>query len=113
MATTTLGIDRLEVVGESNYQKNIKKVRRNAPLLLELHAEPKNPHDKNAVKVVARHSFGRVLLVGYLSRSDAKKYQPKVIAARKAGQIVQLPARVFGGTKQQPSLGVWMGEDYV
>lgn len=111
VSTTTLGIRDQEIVGEASYQKNIRKIRRLNPLMVELQPERRNKHDKNAVRVVVRKGW-RYLVVGYLSRSAAQRWQPRIIAANKAGQTVELPARLFGGTKQKPNYGIWIGEDH-
>lgn len=111
VTTTTLGIRVMEPVGEASYQSNLRKLKRVTPLTAELQPEPRNKHDKNAVRVVVRKGW-RTLLVGYLPRGLAKKYQPQIIAANKAGQTVELPARLYGGTRDKPHLGIWLGEDF-
>lgn len=114
MQPVTLGISRLIVVGESNYQRKIKAAARKAgvdPLYAELVAEPRNKFDRNAVRVdllVGNKSY----TVGYLPRADAALYQASVLEAKRARQRVVLPARIFGGTREKPSLGVWIGEQY-
>lgn len=111
VGTTTLGIRRLSVVGESFYQDNIRKFKRRKNLIATLTPDRRNKHDKNAVRVTIRRTI-RSLQVGHLSREDAKKWQPVIIAANKAGDVVELPARLTGGTKAAPTFGVVLGESY-
>ncbi len=108
---TTLGILNLSVVGEASYQRALKSARRFAksqPLYVRLKAEPRNQYDKNAVRVDVLLGW-RKPTVGYLSRSDAKKYQQLV---RKAKEPVVLPAKLFGGTREKRHLGIGIGEDF-
>lgn len=112
MASVTLGIQSLDVVGESHYQRAIKKARR-APgqIYAELIPEPSNPYDQNAVRA-AIWLGTRQLTVGYLARANARKLQPQILRERQQGNRVVVPAQIFGGTLDQPSLGVWVGERY-
>lgn len=78
---------RLEVVGESNYQKALAKIcggqsedGANLFVLAELVPEPDNPHDPRAVRVDIRG-----LTVGYLPRESAARYRPP--APRSTGII--------------------------
>lgn len=96
----------VDVVGESAYQQQIRKVRDavaqhqgdNPWFLVRFTVDPSNPHDKNAVKVTA---WGKT--VGYLPKAAAKKAQPRL--AKTGGEQVGV-ARLMGGTKDKPSFGV-------
>jgi hypothetical protein len=92
----------LEVVGESHYQDNLwrlvggrgfpdERVRVDAVAVLA--AETDNPYDANAVAV-----WVRGLKVGYLSRADAQRYQPGLLALqRKHGMPIALAGVIVGG----------------
>jgi hypothetical protein len=78
------GREDLEVVGEASYQDNLwRMVRgRHSPdgrvreeVYAVLSAEPANPYDANAVAV-----WIQGLKVGYLSREDARRYRPGLLA---------------------------------
>ena len=76
---------RVNVVGESNYQPAIRAACGWKPgqdtrfeCFAELVPEPTNPHDPNAVMV--RIDGQRV---GYLSRQDAKELGPVIVAGIK------------------------------
>ena len=74
----------LEVVGEASYQDNLWRVvgghgASNDRVRVEVHAvlvaETDNPYDANAVSV-----WIQGLRVGYLSREDARRYRPGLLA---------------------------------
>ena len=78
------GRDDLEVVGEASYQDNLWRIvgGRHSPdgrvredIYAVLAAEPDNPYDPNAVAV-----WIQGLKVGYLSREDARRYRPGLLA---------------------------------
>jgi hypothetical protein len=78
------GREDLEVVGEASYQDNLWRVvggpgspndRVRMEVYAVLVAEPDNPYDANAVSV-----WVRGLKVGYLSRDDARRYRPGLLA---------------------------------
>lgn len=76
------------VVGESNYQKNIKKVEKlkeksdTATNTAILKYENNNPHDEKAVVVIMEG-----YIVGYLSREDARKFRKKINNLIKRNEI--------------------------
>lgn len=96
----------VDVVGESSYQGQIKKVREAVAqhqgsdpwFVVRFIAEPTNKHDPNAVKVVA---WGKTL--GYLPKAAAKKAQAKL--KQSGGQQVGV-AQLMGGTRDKPNFGV-------
>ncbi len=72
----------LDVVGESHYQDNLRRVcgRPTAQgedrwVSATLKPEPHNPHDPNAVVILIGNRP-----VGYLARDDARHWQPKLPA---------------------------------
>ncbi|MCK9521115.1 MAG: HIRAN domain-containing protein [Dehalococcoidia bacterium] len=104
---------RVEVVGESRYQRALTRIaggkRRESQLIrtnAELRREPDNVHDRNAVQVLIA---GEV--VGYLPRSEAEQY---------AGPLDELPdggwpcdAEIRGGWQSEQDEGhfgvvVWL-----
>ena len=72
--------------------------------------EPDNPYDANAVSVWANG-----LKVGYLSRDDARRYRPGVLALqRKHGMPIALPGAIAGGGMRENGpglLGVFLRHD--
>lgn len=54
--------------------------------------EPRNPYDRNAVRVEV---FGR--LVGYVPRDDAAEMSPILLALRNSGTLVASRAEIVGG----------------
>jgi hypothetical protein len=104
--------ERVNVVGESNYQPAILKacgakvgegVRYEC--LAELEPEPTNEYDPNAICVKIE---GRC--VGYLSREDAVKYGPAIKGAVKKGQPLCVSAVVAGRGEgaETTNLGVFL-----
>jgi hypothetical protein len=95
----------LEIVGEAAYQDHIRQLNRRAgggDLEILLRPEPRNPHDPNAVAVLAD---GKP--VGYLPRKMAAAWQPSILAANANGFIVAGVASVFGGHDGAPNQGVF------
>lgn len=107
---------RLALVGESAYQQNISRAARGAtigagfadhlPVVALLVPEPENRHDRCAVRVDL--AVGHALeTVGYLSRADARSYQPELLRLREAGVVGSCPGRVTGGGPHR-SYGVYL-----
>lgn len=102
----TRDLVHIDVVGESNYQSQLRKLRAAIEqhqgddpwFIVRFTAEPHNPHDPNAVKVTA---WG--LLVGYLPKARAKKARKTLDIV--GGQQVGI-AQLMGGTPAKPYLGV-------
>jgi hypothetical protein len=89
----------LSAVGESLYQPALRRVARSGRVCwATLISEPTNPFDANAVVVQIQNE-----VVGYLTRSDARRYQPRLRALE---QPLQVPAKLIGGTRDRPSFGV-------
>ena len=109
----------LEVVGESRYQENLWRLaggRRNPeervrlPVCAVLVPETDNPYDSNAVSV-----WVDGLKVGHLSRDDARRYRPGLLALqRERGMPVALPGVIVGGGMRADGpgrLGVFLRHD--
>jgi hypothetical protein len=105
------GMDCVDVVGESRYQSAISAITgRKGDDEVEwegvaaLLAEPDNPADENAARVIAG---GRQ--VGYLSRRDAIRYASAIQAAARQGKIIAGDARIYAfppERAQTPNAGV-------
>jgi len=100
----------VDVVGESNYQPAIKgavsvgeRYSEFTELWVCLEPEPTNPVDSNAVRV---HFAGRTL--GYLSRADAKSFRATHQNAVATGRPIFCRARAFGGSRNKPTIGVFL-----
>jgi hypothetical protein len=108
-ATVYLGSETLEVVGESQHQEALWKIvggfRRDPvshPVEAVLLAEPDNPKDANAIRVLIG---GR--LVGYLSREDAAVYLPGLVRLMRACPTgyVALKGQIIGGGPRGEGIG--------
>src|SRR6266516_2797636 len=92
----------LEVVGEASYQDNLWQAvggrsaaadRVRVEVYAVLVAEADNPYDPNAVSV-----WVQGLKVGYLSRDDARRYRPGLLALEnKYGKPIALAGAIVGG----------------
>jgi hypothetical protein len=95
------------IVGESHYQTALRDVLgslgRNEECQAELLCEDNNPYDSNAVAV-----FIRGHKVGYLSREVAPVYRAIIRKGGFGRATGKCRARLFGGTKSKPSIGVWI-----
>jgi HIRAN domain len=112
------GNDDLEVVGESDYQKNLWRLvgprwpdeRVRHPVCVVLIAEDDNPYDANAVAV-----WVQGLKVGHLSRANARRYRPGLLSLqRRYGQPVALNGVIVGGGIREDGpgrLGVFLRHD--
>ena len=97
---------RLAIVGESNYQPELR-------LCVDcddwgcfgtaalLRTEPENPYDKNAVAVIL--STG---CVGYIARDDLPKWRPFVAAQEELGRVPVVTASIIGGGEHD--YGLWL-----
>src|SRR6266508_2640050 len=109
----------LEVVGEASYQDNLWRVvgGRSSPedrvrvdVYAVLVAETDNPYDANAVSV-----WVQGLKVGYLSRDDARRYRPGLLALEnRHGTPIALAGAIVGGGMRADGpgrLGVFLDHD--
>jgi hypothetical protein len=89
----------LGAVGESQYQPALQRAARSGRICwATLLPEPDNPFDANAVAVQVGGET-----VGYLSRTDARRYQRRL---RVLIAPIQVPAKLIGGTRGKPHFGV-------
>jgi HIRAN domain len=113
------GREDLLVVGEANYQDNLWRIvgatsspndRVRMEVYAVLVAEPDNPYDANAISV-----WVKGLKVGYLSREDARRYRPGLLALeQKHGQPIALAGAIVGGGMRADGpgrLGVFLDHD--
>lgn len=110
----------LEVVGESNYQNELWRAvgsskpqdRVRVDVVAVLVAETDNPYDPNAVSI-----WVNGLKVGYLSRADAERYRPGLVALEsRYGKPIALPGVVAGGGMREDGpgrLGVFLRHEPV
>ena len=104
------------IVGEGHYGVELRRIagtrqRRgeSVEFSVTLQPEPTNPYDPQAVVVLSDHRK----TIGYLSREHAAEYGPVFAALAAHGQIAQCKAKMFGGTKAKPNIGVWLDIDPV
>jgi hypothetical protein len=115
------GREDLDVVGEASYQDNLWRIirERRSPdgrvreeVYAVLAAEPDNPYDANAVAV-----WIQGLKVGYLSREDARRYRPGLLALeRQHGKPIALAGAIAGGGMRADGpgrLGIFLEHDPV
>jgi hypothetical protein len=113
------GQQDLEVVGEASYQDNLWRIvggssSPNDPVRMEVYAvlvaETDNPYDANAVSV-----WVKGLKVGYLSREDARRYRPGLLALEQQhGKPIALAGAIVGGGMRADGpgrLGVFLDHD--
>ncbi len=112
------GAEDLEVVGESYYQPNLWHLARAHPgkqrvrenICAVLVAEDDNPYDPDAVAV-----WIDGLKVGHLSRENAQRYRPGLLAQQEAqGMPIALPGVITGGGIRSDGpgkLGVFLHHD--
>jgi hypothetical protein len=113
------GREDLEVVGEASYQDNLWRVvggrgssndRVRVEVYAVLVAETDNPYDANAVSV-----WVQGLRVGYLSRYDARRYRPGLLALEQQhGKPIALAGAIVGGGMRADGpgrLGVFLDHD--
>lgn len=98
----------VDVVGESNYVDNIRKIARgrtesfaNATLVLE----PDNRYDKNAVRVDISG-----LTVGYISKDEALNYHPLLKFLNSSGTKMTFPSRMYWDGEEVGSVSLQIDE---
>ena len=98
----------VDVVGESNYVDNIRKIARgktesfsNATLVLE----PSNRYDKNAVRVDISG-----LTVGYISKDEALNYHPLLKFLNSSGTNMTFPSRMYWDGEEVGSVSLQIDE---
>jgi hypothetical protein len=113
------GREDLEVVGEASYQDNLWRIvgghnypddRVRVDVYAVLAAESDNPYDPNAVSV-----WVKGLKVGYLSRDDARRYRPGLLALEQQhGKPIALAGAIVGGGMRADGpgrLGIFLDHD--
>ncbi len=113
------GRENLNVVGEASYQDSLWRAvggrglpedRVRVDVVAVLVAETDNPYDANAVSV-----WVQGLKVGYLSRDDARRYRPGLLALeQKHGKPIALSGAIVGGGIRADGpgrLGVFLDHD--
>lgn len=94
-----VGIYPVDAVGESHYQKNLRRAvggeysKDGAYVEKSATLRPyKSPHDANAVQVLIDN-----LPVGHLSRQDAPRFRQRLVAAGLGTAATSCPALIVGG----------------
>jgi hypothetical protein len=113
------GQEDLEVVGEASYQDNLWRIvgghgasdeHVRVEVYAVLVAEADNPYDPNAISV-----WVQGLKVGYLSREDARRYRPGLLALEQQhGKPIALAGAIVGGGRRADGpgrLGVFLDHD--
>jgi hypothetical protein len=97
----------LVIVGESNFQDSIALFKKGWSYGL-LVPEQDNEFDKNAIVLYLIDSKYEIHKVGYLVKEIAEKVaKPIANLLIDKGQVVPVLAKVEGGTKEKPNLGVF------
>lgn len=95
-----------EIVGESNYQKDLREILKGLDesrvCKALLYLEDDNKYDNQAVCV-----FIDQRVVGYLSRADARKFRKDMREKGFVSGGYSCNAKLFGGTGRK-SIGVWL-----
>lgn len=93
------------IVGESNYQPELRRVSRSGRTFLAVLAlEPTNPVDPNAIVVIAEGGKK----VGYLNRDYAADYHEVFTLLAKHGRLGACRAKLIGGVGKKKSFGVML-----
>ena len=104
---------RIAVVGESHYQKALRRAvggnhsDAGLPVEASLVREPTNKYDRNAVRVDVDGET-----VGYIARDEAPLMQERLALLERQGRRPVCQARVFGGGPGKPSYGVVLQAGY-
>lgn len=98
---------KIDVVGESKYQDNLKKIRKGEEWSRGiLKTEPSNPIDNNAVQVILMSKNYEPLVVGYVPKELAKKLSKQILNFESKGKVIPVLAKLAGGDKNFPEVGV-------
>ena len=104
------------IVGEASYQDELRRLAqsrttagKHTEFRVLLMPEPANKYDSNAVAVYVEGGG----VIGYLARDIAAEYQRIIIAHFDSKRSYPCcMARMYGGTSDKPSLGVWLDIDW-
>lgn len=98
---------KLEIVGESFYQEAIEKFKKGWSYGF-LVPDQQNKYDKNAVALYLIDTDLMIHKVGHLPKEMAAKVsKPIANLLITKGQVVPVLAKVEGGTKDKPTMGVF------
>jgi hypothetical protein len=98
---------KLNIVGESFYQEALSRFKVGVSFGF-LVPDQNNPYDKNAVALYLIDKELMIHRVGHLPKDVAAKVsQPIANLLGSENQIIPVQARVAGGTKDKPTLGVF------
>lgn len=98
----------MEVVGESHYQRNIKKAlgingeEYYKSILFTIEPDNYNSYDDNAIVVKIKD-----FTVGYLPRNEAKKYRKMLATIGKIDKPAACYGELWGGGNKK-SYGIWL-----
>jgi hypothetical protein len=91
------------IVGESNYQPQLRKIARGGRTFIALLvAEPTNSVDSNAIRVCSQAGN----TIGYLSRENAVEYREVFALLAKHNHAGACRAKLIGGVGAKTSYGV-------
>ena len=100
----------IDIVGESNYQEELKGFLKTNWIYGFLVPETDNEFDKNAIALYlldTKPKIVEVVKVGYLPKELAKKVaKPIADLLVKKAQIIPVLAQTIGGTVDKPGIGV-------
>ena len=98
---------KLQIVGESFYQEAIKKFKKGWSYGF-LVPDQQNEYDKNAVALYLIDTDLMIHKVGHLPKEVAAKVsKPIANLLVTKGQVIPVLAKVEGGTKEKPTMGVF------
>jgi len=98
---------KLEIVGESFYQEAIEKFKKSWSYGF-LVPDQQNEYDKNAVALYLIDNDLMIHKVGHLPKELAAKVSRPIANLLVAkGQVIPVLAKVEGGTKEKPTMGVF------
>lgn len=106
-----------ELVGESHYQKHLKKLSggykkegNRVKVIVRLHHENSNPHDNRAIRAAIN---GKT--VGYLPKEHARAFRWERKKAGQEGVVCSCDGIIVGGKKvglfKKTYFGVWIDID--
>lgn|GEM_PF-4752030 len=102
-------IDRTEIVGEFPYQDAIAKVVAERGMTGHVVRVAVAEDDTVTVSFVQGE---QLLPCGRLPDEYAATYVDLFRTIYAAGNVIEVPAQIFGGTEDKPHFGVWIGTDY-
>lgn len=98
---------KINIVGESFYQDAIARFK-DGPSYGFLVPDQNNPYDKNAVALYLIDTELMIHKVGHLPKDLASRVsQPIANLLGSENQVIPIEAKVAGGTKEKPTMGVF------